>query len=616
MAALSVYWNRCEGDTWGELYAVDLKDPHFDKLEGVYMVWLGGSQPAAICAGSGLIRDEIAKRRSEPGILAMRDKSLLVTWAKVDTYSRAGVERWLLENLKPKFPTALPGSVAVEVNLPGRPGTAVANTGAPPKQIFEDLTRITVPPPSAHTSGPKLGEHAPPAEPPYKMPANDTETRLLRLPLQPLFIDLVKKSKEISKPGGGSGGLFGGGGKPKPDEEKLVFETVQMILREAAKLRASDVHMEPLEASLRVRFRLDGILEEVLHVPNNLDLRVVSHIRVMCGLDPERGIGTSHPEDGRMAFHHDGMEADLRLSTFPTSWGDKAVLRLIPRAHKIPAINELGLSPKTAEALRQLATRPQGMFIVTGPTGSGKSTTLYTLLQTINSPSRNIVTLEDPIEKKIPGINQGLIQPKSGFGFAEGLRAIVRQDPNVIMVGEVRDLETAEIAVSASLTGHMLFTTLHTNSALGAITRLFDMGLEPFLIASALSAVSAQRLVRRVCMACAKPYKAPAAEAAEIEDRAKRAGVAVPPDLLSGLKIGAGCDVCRRTGYYDRILLFEFAAMTPALRQMILRKAPMEDLRASALQDGMEPMLVDGLRKAAEGVTSIAEVFRIVDASD
>ena len=615
MPALSVYWNRCEGDTWGELFAVDVQDPHFDKLEGVYMVWLGGSQPTAICAGSGLIREEIAKLRGEPGILAMRDKSLLITWAKVDAYMRAGVERWLLENLKPKFSAALPGSTAVEVNLPGRPGVAAPNTSAPPKQLFEDLTRLTVPPPSAYTAGPKLGEFKPLPEPTYKMPTNDTETRLLRLPLQSIFIDMVKKSKETSR-GNGGGGLFGGGGKPKPDEEKLVFETVQMILREAAKLRASDVHLEPLEASLRVRFRLDGILEEVLHIPNNLDLRVVSHIRVMCGLDPEHGIGTSHPEDGRMAFSYDGMEADLRLSTFPTSWGDKAGLRLIPRSHKIRAITELGLSQKTTEALRQLVTRPQGMFVVTGPTGSGKSTTLYTVLQTINVPSRNIVTLEDPIEKKIPGINQGLIQPKSGFGFAEGLRAILRQDPNVIMVGEIRDLETAEIAVSASLTGHMIFTTLHTNSALGAITRLFDMELEPFLIASALTAVSAQRLVRRVCTACAKPYTATPAEIAEIEDRARRAGIAVPHDLLAGLKIGAGCDVCRRTGYSGRVLLFEFAAITPALRQMILRKASMEDLRTSALKDGMEPMFLDGLRKAAEGLTSISEVFRIVDASD
>ncbi|MEQ1920299.1 MAG: GspE/PulE family protein, partial [Elusimicrobiota bacterium] len=312
----------------------------------------------------------------------------------------------------------------------------------------------------------------------------------------------------------------------------------------------------------------------------------------------------------------DGMEADLRLSTFPTSWGDKAVLRLIPRAHKIPAINELGLSPKTAEALRQLATRPQGMFIVTGPTGSGKSTTLYTLLQTINSPSRNIVTLEDPIEKKIPGINQGMIQPKAGFGFPEGLRAILRQDPNVIMVGEIRDLETAEIAVSASLTGHMIFTTLHTNSALGAITRLFDMELEPFLIASALTAVSAQRLARRVCDACAEPYEPTAAEMAEVEYRAKSGGIAIPDGLAKSLKKGAGCGACRMSGYNGRVLLFEYVAITPTLRAMILKQAPLDELRAAALKDGNEPLISDGLRKASQGITTISEVFRVVDSTD
>ncbi|MDO8757277.1 MAG: GspE/PulE family protein, partial [Elusimicrobiota bacterium] len=350
-------------------------------------------------------------------------------------------------------------------------------------------------------------------------------------------------------------GLFGGGGKANPEEEKLVADIVQWILKSAVKLRASDVHLEPLEASLRVRFRLDGILEEVLQIPVALKLRVVSHIRVNCGLDPERGIGTSRPEDARMSLSQDGMDLDLRLSTFPTTNGDKAVLRLIPRGNKVPALEEIGLEERTMSALRAIITRPQGMFIVTGPTGSGKSTTLYTLLQQINSPSRNIVTLEDPIEKKIPGINQGMIQPKAGFGFAEGLRAILRQDPNVIMVGEIRDLETAEIAVSASLTGHMIFTTLHTNSALGSITRLFDMGLEPFLIASALTAVSAQRLTRKVCAACAEPYTPTAAEIAEVEHRVKTGGIQMPEGLLKGLKRGAGCGLCRSSGCSGRALL-------------------------------------------------------------
>ena len=612
MPSLSVYWNRCEGDAWGELFAVNLSDPHFDGLEGVYMVWLGGNQPMAICAGSGVIRDKLAERRQDPVIMGMREKSILVTWAKVDSISRLGVERWLLENLRPKVPNPLPGSVAVEVNLPGRPGAAKQDTPAPPRQAFEDLTKPDSAPPAVHAAPPSIAAPPPVTAPskPVATPA-PSEAPSIRLPLQAPFADLVAKAKGVTK-----GGLFGGGGKPKPEEEKLVSDAVQMILREAAKLRVSDVHLEPLEASLRVRFRLDGILEEVLQIPNAYNLRIVSHVRVMCGLDPERGIGTSRPEDGRMAFSQDGNDSDLRLSTFPTTHGDKAVLRLIPRGSKVPPIDELGLDPKIVDAIKQLIVRPQGMFVVTGPTGSGKSTTLYTILQTINTPSRNIVTLEDPIEKKVPGVNQGMIQPKAGFGFAEGLRAILRQDPNVIMVGEIRDLETAEIAVSASLTGHMLFTTLHTNSALGAITRLYDMELEPFLIAASLSAVSAQRLARRVCQGCAQPYEATPLEIAEVQERCKKTGVMPPDGMLKGLKRGAGCDACRKTGYMGRALLFEYAPITPTLRAMILRKAPMEDLRAAAFKDGMEPMFLDGLRKASEGVTTLSEVSRVVDSSD
>ena len=607
MASLPIYWNRCDGDVWGELYAINLNDPHFDNLEGVYMVWLGGNKPAAICAGSGLIREKLAERRTAPELIALREKSLLVTWAKVDALASKGVERWLLENLRPKIPNKAPDSPPVEVNLPGRPGQAAPDAGEPPKQIFQDLTAPDAAPPSAHTAGPALGEAPPPPPKPVTAPASEAP----RLPLQNEFVEMVRRSKETTK-----GGMFGGGGKAKPEEDKLVSDTVQRILKEAVKLRASDVHLEPLETSLRVRFRLDGILEEMLQIPAGLNLRIVSHIRVACGLDPERGIGTSKPEDARMSLTQDGVEVDLRLSTFPTTNGDKAVLRLIPRGTKVPAIDELGLAAKTTDQLRSVITRPQGMFIVTGPTGSGKSTTLYTLLQLINSPTRNIVTLEDPIEKKIPGVNQGMIQPKAGFGFAEGLRAILRQDPNVIMVGEIRDLETAEIAVSASLTGHMIFTTLHTNSALGSITRLFDMGLEPFLIASALTAVSAQRLARKICQACAKPYAPTEAEIAEIDHRVKSGGIKFPEGLLQNLKRGEGCGACRQSGYLGRVLLFEYVPISPVLRAMILKKASLDELRAAALKEANEPLIFDGLRKASEGVISISEVFRVVDSVD
>ena len=609
MATLPIYWNRCAGEVWGELYAVNLNDRHFDDLEGVYMVWLGGDKPAAICVGSGLIREQLSARRSSPELLALREQSLLVTWAKVDAVASKGIERWLLETLRPKVPNRIPDFLPVVVNLPGRPGQAAPDTGAPPGQLFQDLTIFDASPPTMHSADPVLTGATPPPPPPVTTSAASFEPQ--RLPLQAEFVELVRKAKETTK-----GGIFGGGGKAKPEDEKLVYDTVHLIMKEATKLRASDVHLEPQENSLRVRFRVDGILEEPLQIPNTLNLRLISHIRVMCGLDPERGVGTSKPEDARMSLSQDGVEADLRLSTFPTMYGDKAVLRLIAHNSVILGIDELGLEKRTTDAMRTAIMRPQGMFIVTGPTGCGKSTTLYTMLQMLNSPERNIVTLEDPIEKKIPGINQGMIQPKAGFGFAEGLRAILRQDPNIIMVGEMRDLETAEIAVSAALTGHMIFSTLHTNSALGAVTRLLDMGLEPFLISSALTAVSSQRLARRVCAGCSQPYAPTLAEIAEIERRMKISAIRSPEGLLTGLRQGAGCMACRQSGYLGRILLFEYVVITPTLRTMILKKAGLDELHAAALADGGEPLISDGLRKASKGAVALSEVFRVIDSAD
>ncbi len=411
-------------------------------------------------------------------------------------------------------------------------------------------------------------------------------------------------------------GFFGAPtGKPTTNEDKLVAATVQLLLSEALAMRASDVHLEPHESHLRVRYRIDGVMEEVLQIPVKMNLRVVSNIRVACGLDPEKQTG-GRPEDGRVTIHIGGQEVDLRLSTFPIPYGDKAVLRVIPRESKTSTIDEIGLDAHAKIQFRALITRPQGMIIVTGPTGSGKSTTLYAALQELNDSSRNIVTLEDPIERKIAGITQGMIATKQGFGFAEGLRSILRQDPNVIMVGEIRDIETAEIALSASLTGHLLLTTLHTVSALGAVNRLIDMGLEPFLIASALTAVTAQRLARAICPACARSRPITAEELSEVKARAAKAGIRVPDDLGSGLKEGTGCENCRGTGYYGRVLLFEAVMVTPLLREAILRRGSIDDIRVAATKSGIEPLLLDGLRKVATGRTTIAEILRVVDSAD
>ncbi|OGR96752.1 MAG: hypothetical protein A2V88_15510 [Elusimicrobia bacterium RBG_16_66_12] len=597
MPTLSLHWNRCRGDVWGEFFSVDLDDRHFDGLEGVFVVWMGGSQPAAIAVGLGRIRDALKELRADPALAAYEGKTLLVSWAKVEQVARAGVARYLSEALKPRIAPQTPPAAPIEINAPGRGEAAPADVGAPPPRQSRD--------PRAEP------EPAAPKPKPAAEAVASAEAACASLVLQKTFAEMMRKAQEPGK-----SGFFGGTAKPRTPEEGLVVELVQIVFREALKMRASDVHLEPMDSHLRVRFRLDGMLEEVLQIPHHLNLRVVSHVRVMCGLDPEKGVGSGRPEDGRMAINIDNQEADLRLSTFPTSHGDKAVLRLIPRTNLVPTLGEMGLEPKAAEALQSLIVRPQGMFVVTGPTGSGKSTTLYTILQSLNDPTRNIVTLEDPVEKKIPGVSQGPIQPKAGFGFAEGLRAILRQDPNVIMVGEVRDKETAEIALSASLTGHMLFTTLHTSSALGAITRLVDMGLEPFLIASALTAVSAQRLARAVCDACARPYEASRGEMADAQARARKTGIALPEGLNSRLRRGEGCDRCRGTGYMGRALLFELAVMTPPLREMVLRKGSIDDLKAAAASGGMETLLLDGLRKAASGRTTLSEVLRVVDACE
>jgi type II secretory ATPase GspE/PulE/Tfp pilus assembly ATPase PilB-like protein len=636
MASMRVFWNRC-GDSWPEFFAVDLEDPHFDALEGVLVVWQGGAQPAAVAVGHGVVRETLRALRAEPSMETYRGKALLASWAKVDRIARPGVARFLIETLKPRISPPPPAAPPVEVNLPGRGGDAPPDVATSPRQIYEDLLKPdgtvdadpaaaaakTAAAASAKTDAAaakvetaRRGEEARRMETAAAAAAGASArvAAVAKLPLQNSYVELVVKAKEVPKAPGG----FFGATNAKPgshDEERLVGDVVNLMLRSALSMRASDIHLEPQESFLRVRFRIDGILEEVLEVPAAQNLRVVSNVRVACGLDPEKSAG-GKPEDGRASVKIDGQLADLRLSTFPTPFGDKAVVRVIPRKTKSASLDELGLDPPSVALMRTLLSRPQGLIIVTGPTGCGKSTTLYAALNELNDSTRNIVTLEDPIELKIPGVTQGLIQPKQGFGFSEGLRAILRQDPNVIMVGEIRDHETAEIAMSAALTGHLLLTTLHTVSAVGAVNRLLDMGVPPFLIASAITAVTAQRLARTVCPSCAQPYVPTPEQLAEVDARARLAGIKVPEGLVAGLKSGAGCEECRGTGYRGRLLIFEAAVAAPPLREAILKKGGLEDLRAAASRCGMEPLLLDGLRKAAEGRTTLAEILRVVDATD
>jgi general secretion pathway protein E len=601
----NLHWNKCKGEVWGDLFTVDLASPHFDGMDGVYAAWSGGSAPSPVVVGHGNIRDELTRLRSDPPIEPFRAVGVFITWARADSATLEGISRYLSETLQPKIKRPPPFAPVIEVNLPGRPPLPGAPAPKPettqPDQIWDDIAiKKPTPQQAAASTAQTMSAPATPKPAPVATPKPRKVSRL-----QTVVNGIIEKKNK------GGGGFFGGA-KPKDDNNNdLVKEVMDAIFQEAVGSGASDIHIEPLETVTRVRLRVDGMLDEVLAVPTSLNLRLVSYIRVACSLDPEKGIGSGKPEDGRMAITVEGKEADLRLSTFPTPHGDKAVLRIIPRNTSLPHLNQLNMLPETITQVEDLAKRPQGMIVVTGPTGSGKSTTLYTILQILNDPTRNIVTLEDPIEKKVPGISQGMVLPKTGFTFSNGLRAILRQDPNVIMVGEIRDVETAEIALSAALTGHMLLTTLHTNSALGAVGRLLDMGLEPFLISSALTAVFAQRLARKLCETCRESGPVTAAEKSELEALAKKAGL--PLTGLSGTAYRPkGCSACRDTGYAGRLLVFEIITMTPALRECILKKASTDEMKAVALREGAMFLLGDGLRKAGMGLTSIPEIARVV----
>jgi type II secretory ATPase GspE/PulE/Tfp pilus assembly ATPase PilB-like protein len=589
---LELNWGRGKGDAWAALSEVDLDSPALRFMQGVYVLWRGGNTPQALRVGQGDIRPSILALRTDPQVKALMDQALLkdqglyVTWVQVDKAQRDGVHRFVAESLHPLIPSPLPDAMGIECTLPG-PG------GLMP---FSDNVEI-VRRPAAQAA-----------------PAVVAAPKVQRLTaLQKRFNDLIQKAMQQPQ----AKGFFGGGGAAaKPEDDTIVVDAVKMMLEEGVRMRASDIHLEPMDNYLRVRFRVDGLLEEVLDIPKGSNMRVVSHIRVRCGLDPEQGLNTGKPQDGRMAVNVDGQDSDLRLSTFPTPSGDKAVLRIINHNVKIPVLEELGLRPQITALVRELINRPQGMIVVTGPAGSGKSTTLYTCLQTLNTTARNIVTLEDPIEQKIIGITQGALQPKMGFTFSEGLRSILRQDPNVIMVGEVRDKETAEIAMSAALTGHLLFTTLHTTSSLGAVTRLLDMGLEPFLISAALTAIFAQRLARRLCPNCREGYAPTTTEIAQMTEMTSRAGVPLPPALTQQLFRSKGCPSCRDTGFQGRVLVLEVVPMTTGLRQQILRKAPMDDMRKVAIQEGTVTMLMDGLDKVTQGLTTMGELVRVVGVGD
>ena len=382
------------------------------------------------------------------------------------------------------------------------------------------------------------------------------------------------------------------------EDDAPIIRLINAILGEAIAENASDIHIETFEKRLVIRFRVDGILREVVQPKRELAALLVSRIKVMARLDiAEKRI----PQDGRISLRVGGREVDIRVSTLPSANGERVVLRLLDKQAGRLTLRHLGMSAQDRRLLEQTVKKPHGIILVTGPTGSGKTTTLYAALTTLNDRTRNILTVEDPIEYNLEGIGQTQVNTKVDMTFARGLRAILRQDPDVVMVGEIRDQETADMAVQASLTGHLVLSTLHTNSAIGAVTRLVDMGVEPFLIASSLLGVLAQRLVRVLCDDCKRPYVADAAECALVG-----ADPAAPPTLYHA----EGCEVCRNLGYRGRTGIYELVVFDDRLRSMVHTRASEQDMLRHARELG-PGIREDGMRKVREGVTTIEEVLRV-----
>ncbi|MGI6621677.1 MAG: GspE/PulE family protein [Acetivibrionales bacterium] len=387
--------------------------------------------------------------------------------------------------------------------------------------------------------------------------------------------------------------------------EKPAVLLVNQIINHAVKAGASDVHIEPQEKYTRIRFRIDGVLHEIMQQPLKLHPLVASRIKVMGGMDiAERRI----PQDGRITIKVEDKTIDIRVASLPSAYGEKLTLRLLNRSSKMITLKELGFPDIQLKRYSEVMHLPYGFILITGPTGSGKSTTLYATLAEINTPDKNIITLEDPIERKMGGINQIQMNSKAGMTFASGLRSILRSDPDIIMVGEIRDHETAKIAVESALTGHLVFSTLHTNDAPGAVTRLGEMGVEPFLTASSLAGVIAQRLMRLLCPSCRKPYTLSRDEILHI---APDFPLEPYEDSVTLYK-AVGCLSCNNTGYRGRKGVFEFLRVSEKMQKLILNNSSTNEIRELAIQEGMTTLRMDGLNKVKQGLSSMEELLRVV----
>ncbi|WBU37643.1 GspE/PulE family protein [Homoserinibacter sp. YIM 151385] len=387
------------------------------------------------------------------------------------------------------------------------------------------------------------------------------------------------------------------------EDDAPIVRFVNLLISQGIQDHASDIHIEPGEYELIVRYRIDGVLHIMQRAPKNIQNGVISRLKIMSDIDiAER----RKPQDGRLSVRHGGRQIDLRVATLPTVWGEKVVMRILDNSNTALSIEQLGLTPQNAEAYRASYTKPYGMILVTGPTGSGKSTTLYTTLNSVVRPEINVITVEDPVEYRMPGINQVQVNPKAGLTFASALRSILRSDPDVVLIGEIRDQETAQIAIEASLTGHLVLSTLHTNDAPSAITRLTEMDIEPFLVGSALDSVVAQRLARRLCDRCKAPYAHDPVDLANL--RVGYDPSMPPPELW----MPVGCSSCSNTGYRGRLALHEVMTVTEEIERLAVARASSAEIMHVAVSQGMTTLRHDGWAKAQMGLTSIEEILRVV----
>ena len=385
-----------------------------------------------------------------------------------------------------------------------------------------------------------------------------------------------------------------------------IVRLVNMVLTDAVKVGASDIHIEPQEKVVLVRYRVDGTLQDALKIPKHLQPNMLSRFKIIAGMDIAEH---RKPQDGRSRLKFEDRRIDLRVSTLPTQFGEKVVIRLLDSAKGLVALEQLGLAPDHLQACQRLLSAPQGMILVTGPTGSGKTSTLYSALNWLKSTTKNIITLEDPIEFKIAGLNQVQINTRTGMTFAAGLRSILRQDPNIVLVGEIRDQETASIALDAAQTGHLLLSTLHTNDAAATITRLLDLGIEPFKVGASVIGILAQRLVRRVCPACAVEREPPPEAVEKAGGRGR-----LPGDAR--WKAGAGCEACQQSGYKGRVAIHELLEVTEPIRELISGRSPDHVIREAVRRAGMRTMMEDGIAKAAQGLTTLDDVVRVAPRDD